>query len=844
MSIPLPLALLFLAAPQVAQEPVVEWSFGGLEIEGEPRVERERVVLAGRDPTGRRALCVLDLASGHLQARALFAADAPLEPALAGERIAIRAGPARVEVLQLRGSRLVSARSFQHRSSVSAPLLSGDELYLREGDELVRHDLGRRESTWRAQVQGAFRGAPVLSGERLFCAWFEPSGLAHVAELERAGGGLRADVVLGTCDASPGEAEPLELVVHAENLFAALPRPLAATSGQAFPWARVPLEEHGFGGPVSLHAFVAPPLEIPGGWIAPERPPDDAGVRWLCVRRERDGERAIELASPAHHRWLSAVTAPGSRAGETVHLGPSAARLATFELLWRRAAAPEFRPVPAAGGRLLVVEDGLLGSLAQPRPEPAPAEVRAAETARELEHRLAEQLAQLATKALRSGDLALAERLVLEAEAGRARGRGPALARSELDRLSASPRAPVLDPRKRSAVLEEERSIRARVPDALCDVARASREPELCRAYLRQLFTRQPEHGRGLEILGALLPANASALSGSASAWLDFLDVSARLPIEIVAPPPPGPGTRRAEGRLAEERERWRADALGFRSPRLFVVSAAASPGAIARALETGELVCDVLEETFGRAAGAEREPLELVLYPTREEYLEHSGRDLGGLERVLGWTAGHFDLQGNVSRMYLPEDDLEHARLLGVYAHELAHHWLSARSSFGPPRAKPQTGGFWITEAIATWAEELALDPRRGTWSAENARAPSLDTLAGAEESELLPWSSFLALSGDEFQRLDNRPSCSLELAWQLGARADRSPLQLAYAQGGALAHWLFRGEGGARRELLLRAVESFYRGEAADLPGILGLSPQELGARVQAFARSAVEP
>jgi hypothetical protein len=269
------------------------------------------------------------------------------------------------------------------------------------------------------------------------------------------------------------------------------------------------------------------------------------------------------------------------------------------------------------------------------------------------------------------------------------------------------------------------------------------------------------------------------------------------------------------------------------------LVTAGAAPSAIARTLRCGERLADALEEVFGGARpGAPR--LELVLYPTRDEYLARSGSDLGGLENVLGFTSGHFDLGAEVSRLYLPDQDVHDARLLAVAAHELTHHWLAMRSRFGPPRSAKETAGFWIVEGIATWVEELELESGGPAWTHAPEGAPSLDTVANAGPEDLLAWERLLAASFDDFCRLETRPTCLLHLDWQLGSRAPRSPMQLFYAQGAALAHWLASAEDGRNRPLLLRAVEGYYRGTPVDVAAELGLEPEPLGERVTEWSRS----
>jgi len=111
----------------LVSDPVVRWSFGPLAFESEPALvftkEGLRIVANGRDATGRRALVVLDGDDGRLLSRTLLAAKAPLEVRAAGERVAVRGAPHRVDLYRLRGARLLVERSFTDPVSVSAPSL-------------------------------------------------------------------------------------------------------------------------------------------------------------------------------------------------------------------------------------------------------------------------------------------------------------------------------------------------------------------------------------------------------------------------------------------------------------------------------------------------------------------------------------------------------------------------------------------------------------------------------------------------------------------------------------------------------------------------------------------------
>ena len=823
----------------LVQEPELLWSFGPLEFESEPLVADGRVLAAGRDPTGRRALVVLDAASGRLLSRTLFPASQPLAFAAAGERVAVRVAPERVELLRVRGTRLLAERSLVHDASLSAPVLDGAELLLREGDELALYDLGRQDALWRARVPGAFHGAPVARGRHVFAGWYEANGTAHLAWIERTSGAVLGDAMLGRGRAGriPEGRDALRVVAHAGAIFVELSPPLPSTAGRELAWSRVPFDGARHGSP-TLHDFLAAPLETDEGWVAPERAADGA-TRWVLARRGPPSdarERMIELAAPDHHAWLASVTTPASRAGRVLYLGPCAADARSLQVLWRRATSPDFRAVPVDGG-LLVVEGTRLSLLGGALPAPDSERERVQERVASLERDLGEQLARVASQALRAGDAELATRLVTEAEVLGASGRNLSLVRSEAQRI-AGPKPEPRASQRRPALLAEEEAAREQLLRELAEAARAAGDARAKRAFLDELFARAPEHPAGLAELRRLLPAGAPLAAGEGRAWLEFLELARACPVELVSASEAGRTPTPEETRLAAERETWRPDALGYRSERLLVITAGTPPDAVARTLRAGELVCDVLERIFGGSRAAPGR-LELVLYPTRAEYLEHSDSDLGGLESVLGFTAGHFDLGEELSRLFLPDGDEDGARLLGVSAHELTHHWLATRSRFGAPRSAGASPGFWIVEAVATWAEELRLDPLARTWSTAPARAASLDTLVNAGPRDLIPWRTLLACSFDDYCKLETRTTCTLGLDWQLGAHAPRSPMQLFYAQGGALAHYLYEAEGGAHRELFLRAVEGYYRGQPVDVAGALRTTPEDLGERVRVWAR-----
>jgi hypothetical protein len=174
-----------------------------------------------------------------------------------------------------------------------------------------------------ARTRAVLCGAPPCATRA--SALRDEQGRAHLSALDRQSGRILDDAPLGqhAGGAVPATDEPCELVVHQANVFVHPPRPLPSTEGQEFAWARVFREGEHFRSPASLHALRCAPLETPAGWIAPEATAD-GGTRWLFVQPDGARERAIELAASAHHAWLCAASAPGSRAGELAYLGPAA----------------------------------------------------------------------------------------------------------------------------------------------------------------------------------------------------------------------------------------------------------------------------------------------------------------------------------------------------------------------------------------------------------------------------------------------------------------------------------------------------------------------------------------
>ena len=428
-----------------------------------------------------------------------------------------------------------------------------------------------------------------------------------------------------------------------------------------------------------------------------------------------------------------------------------------------------------------------------------------------------------------------------------------------------------------------------RQPDGLTELGALA--PELQIALLGEVALAHPGEPAVEGAVRGLLPAGLEPSEPFETLeWLAFLEAVARAPVEIVEPKPAAADLGADERKLGSATLHWRKDLMGFRSANLFpnaespepkeggsaafrgaghatsfrlriltcrqdsealkLISPVARPGAIARCLSTGELVCRALDEVF---AGGEhrrdtRYPLYINLYETNDEYLEESASKGGHVG--LGWTAGHFDELDNVSRLFLPSGDENFAEVQRVLVHELTHQWVRNRCPlFTSEEAasrwyEPPTGGHWIVEGFAALIEEFAFDPGAWTWTHENASSKRRDLAVGASDDQRVPWSAMLGGDARAFQALDKTPALQVPLRTKLGRFGLASEISLYYSQAQAVCYYLFAADSGARRADLLEYLAAYYRGDETmlDVAGAFGASPDDLGARALAFARESL--
>jgi hypothetical protein len=264
----------------------------------------------------------------------------------------------------------------------------------------------------------------------------------------------------------------------------------------------------------------------------------------------------------------------------------------------------------------------------------------------------------------------------------------------------------------------------------------------------------------------------------------------------------------------------------------------------VGRCLAHGQLVCRALAETFQTPTPKLRasKTLLVLLYPTKEEYVEQSARAGDVLERAfLKTTAGHYSMEEQVSRVVWNKSRDAERRIARIVVHELTHHWINdLNPRYANTELRFASSGYWIVEGFASFFEEGLFDVERGTWSLFDARSPSLDTVrALAKADGLLSWDVVLTIGSGPFRELSREKGRPIVRRWHLG-REMFSPAGIFYAQSAATTHFLYHGEGGAYRERLIEYVTSYYTGKKDKLPieAAFGLKPAELGKKVLDYA------
>jgi hypothetical protein len=470
-----------------------------------------------------------------------------------------------------------------------------------------------------------------------------------------------------------------------------------------------------------------------------------------------------------------------------------------------------------------------------------------------VEETLAAAWGQLADEARRTNDASLLGRVLGEAVTRGSDEKVVGRVQQKLEELAKRPLS--VSSKQVERVLENERRLEDLPVTLLWMRAQAARDGVPRRLHLtllERVLQCDPAHEGAAAAVRELLPPSVG-LDGDFAPleWVEFLRVRQHLPVRLMRTAgEAAPGSEVAREMLKVAGERWRPDLVAFESDHLLILTPLARPGAVARCLSIGELVCAALGEIFSDAgqARASEDKLVLYLYETREEYQRHNATGQADKDLSLEWSAGHYDYDENVSRIFVPDEDLGgFESVVSTYAHELTHHWLRMQCPlFTAEEARllrADLSGYWIVEGFASLVEEFQFDLERRTWEARNPRSTRLDTIGNASQAQLLDWGTFFRLSQRGFHGTRFSGPSTISSSWHVGRRRQLNGRQTYYHQAAATCQFLFHADDGFFRGRLLAYLASFYTADedGVDVERRFGMKPEELGRRVREFARTA---
>jgi len=337
---------------------------------------------------------------------------------------------------------------------------------------------------------------------------------------------------------------------------------------------------------------------------------------------------------------------------------------------------------------------------------------------------------------------------------------------------------------------------------------------------------------------------------GSARLWLNW-------EVDVLR------GEVRAIGRRHPDMERarnlWRKDLNGLETREegaeiVFITPINDRTEVLGKCVRYAKITCRALSKMFATDSPRrdDNNPLVIYFYENKEEYVNYAGRP----NPFLAMTAGFYTPAENISRFFWPERVDATRAVRSTFVHELTHHWIERRNprwharDLAEDQARTTVPGYWICEGFATFIEEGKYDIDTYTWSHFNPRANSINVVAALsrqKEKKLIDWDKTYTLSQAEFhgEGLGKKGIfATARKKWGI-TPLPLVEIRLFYEQSAATCHYLYWADKGKYRKQLLDYVTSFYTARSAEtgIEKAFGLTPQQLGARVEEWAREVVD-
>jgi len=321
-------------------------------------------------------------------------------------------------------------------------------------------------------------------------------------------------------------------------------------------------------------------------------------------------------------------------------------------------------------------------------------------------------------------------------------------------------------------------------------------------------------------------------------------------------------GEVRPLGRRAPDMERareiWRKDLNGVETREegaeiVFLTPIDDRTEILGKCVRYAKITCRALAKIFAtdNPKRDDNEPLVIYFYESRDEYL----RALGG-SPFLAMTLGLYSRTDNVSRFFWPNTPDATREVRRVFVHELTHHWIERRnprwaaSDFASDETRVTVPGYWVVEGFATFIEEGSYDIGTYRWSHFAPHSSSLGVIAALskqKEKKLIDWEKLFGLSQVEAQGKGLSKEgifATADKTWGISPQPF-GEMRLFYEQSAAACHYLYWAENGKYRAKLIDFMTAHYTGrkEGTSIETAFGMKPQELGLKIEEFARKVID-
>ncbi len=333
----------------------IELGGSAARIEGEPRVWKDRIVLAVEDSAGERSLHVRDLSDGsEITKPKRFKTSAPLEPCVWGDLILVRESPSMLGAYRIGAGSLELIWRQQAKAGFHSPILAGRWVYALDGEDVVGWHIG---GVLRWRTRASYRGRIAASGSIVVALKTDDIGNLSVAALDRMSGVERGSQFCGGYQqrGKPGPGVLVDTCLYGSDVLMLHHQALRTGSGgrsyashtNVFDFDDGRLRLHDRGLPYHLRL----PVMLKEGWLTIESS-KKRGPTLLITAPSKDPKKKGEtvvwpLAHAKRHARLAEVKTPYAVAGDVVYIGGFAFDAESRRILWSTGLAPLQRPVPA-----------------------------------------------------------------------------------------------------------------------------------------------------------------------------------------------------------------------------------------------------------------------------------------------------------------------------------------------------------------------------------------------------------------------------------------------------------------------------------------------------------------